>query len=97
MKSPDHFGIFCLTNPRLANKCGANTQATLADSYLFRHRAPGFEQLKEPGRIGKVSYSDVPFGTYLGAMEQEGAGIFCRKRTKYAFEGEWRCIRALGN
>jgi hypothetical protein len=97
MKSPDHFGIFCLTESATSEQMWSEYAGDSRGFVIcFDTAHPGFEQLKEPGRIGKVSYSDVPFGTYLGAMEEEGAGIFCRKRTKYAFEGEWRCIRALG-
>src|SRR5262249_12122372 len=54
-----------------------------------------FDLLKTPGKIGKVSYSDVPYGTLLGTMETEGAATFFRKRMRYAFEQEWRTIRAL--
>jgi hypothetical protein len=55
----------------------------------------GFAQLKSPGKLGKVSYGDEPYGTYLGMLENEGVSFFFRKRTKYAFEKEWRSIRAL--
>ena len=55
----------------------------------------GFGQLTSPGRIGKVSYSDEPFGTFLGILENEGIAPLFRKRTKYAFELEWRSIRML--
>ena len=56
---------------------------------------PGFDRLKTPGLIGRVSYNDEPFGTFLGAKETEGAGIFFRKRMQYSFEREWRSIRPL--
>ena len=55
----------------------------------------GFGQLSSPGKLGKVSYSDEPFGTYLGILENEGVAPLFRKRMKYDFELEWRSIRML--
>jgi len=96
MKSPNQFGIFCLTESKdseqMWSEYGHDSRGFVI---CFETAHPGFEQLRSPGRLGKVSYSDEPLGTYLGAMEAEGAGIFCRKRMKYSFEREWRCIRAL--
>jgi hypothetical protein len=96
MKSPNQFGIFCLTeslnSEQMWNEYADNSRGFVISFDTGHH---GFQQLKMPGRLGKVSYSDEPFGTFLGAMENEGAGIFFRKRMKYAFEKEWRCIRAL--
>lgn len=37
----------------------------------------------------------MTFPSFLGTLAGEGAGIFFRKRMKYAFEREWRSIRAL--
>jgi hypothetical protein len=53
----------------------------------------GFGRLSSPGKVGKVSYSDQPYGTYLGMLENERVSFFFRKRTQYAFE--WRSVRAL--
>jgi hypothetical protein len=96
MKSPDQFGIFCLTesldSEQMRNKYADNSRGYVLS---FDTTHPEFERLRVPGRLGKVSYSDKPLGTFLGAMEGEGAGIFCRKRMKYSFEREWRSIRAL--
>jgi hypothetical protein len=96
IKSTDELGVFCLTE---ASDCERMWQE-YADNgrgfvIAFNSVHPGFEMLKQPGRIGKVSYGDEPFGTFLGAMESDGAGILFRKRTKYAFEREWRSIRFL--
>ena len=61
----------------------------------------GFNLLKLPGRLGKVSYSDEPVGSALGTIlgsedaGVKGAGGLYRKRMKYAFEREWRVIRML--
>jgi hypothetical protein len=51
-----------------------------------------FEGLRNPGKQGKVTYSDEPLGTFLGCY---GPEAFFRKRNKYAFEREWRIIRAI--
>ncbi len=61
----------------------------------FQTGNPGFERLRTPGKLGRVDYSDEPFGSYLGAAFEHGARTFYRKRMKYAFEQEWRCIRML--
>ena len=55
----------------------------------------GFGLLSSPGKLGKVSYSDEPFGTYLGILENEGVAPLFRKRMKCALELEWRSIRML--
>jgi hypothetical protein len=96
MRSPDRFGIFCLTES-LASEQMWTEYADHSRGFLicFDTNHFGFDQLRTPGRLGKVSYSDEPYGTFLGAMGTEGAGIFFRKRLKYAFEREWRSIRSL--
>ncbi|GEM_PF-5690372 len=96
MRSPDEFGVFCLTEvadcEQMWREYADNRRGFVI---AFSTTDAGFEQLKTPGLIGKVSYSDERYGTFLGTMEAEGAAIFFRKQMKYAFEREWRSIRAL--
>lgn len=96
MKSPEEFGIFCLTEsadcePMWTDYADNRNGFVLA----FDTTYAGFGMLKAPGRFGRVSYSGVPFETLLGTMDNEGPATFFRKRMKYAFEMEWRGIRAL--
>jgi hypothetical protein len=92
----DELGVFCLTE---TNECDqmwteyGDKEKGFVIGFNTTHS--GFDKLKTPGRLGKVSYSDVPFGSALGAFENDGAGIMFRKRMKYAYEKEWRTIRLL--
>jgi hypothetical protein len=61
----------------------------------FNTRHPGFSRLSTPGHLGKLTYSDEAYGTFLGAFFQDGVGPLYRKRMKYGFEREWRTIRFL--
>lgn len=96
MKSPDEMGVLCLTtaadSTRMWNEYAVNGTGFVI---AFQTGHPGFESLRSPGRLGKVDYSDDPFGSYLGTAFEHGAGSFYRKRMKYAFEQEWRSIRML--
>jgi hypothetical protein len=96
IKSIHHLGIFCLTeapdNERMWAEYADNSRGFVL---AFDTGHPTFTQLRTPGIFGKVEYSDMPFGTVLGALEHEGASGLFRKRNKYAFEGEWRSIRLL--
>jgi hypothetical protein len=96
MKSPDEFGVFCLTdapdNERMWREYADNERGFVI---CFDTAHPVFSLLTSPGHLGKVDYSDKPFGTFLGTFFTEGAGVFFRKRMKYAFEREWRSIRGL--
>src|SRR5260370_17622191 len=96
MKSPDAFGVFCLTESpdceRMWTEYADNGKGFVI---AFDTAQADFEQLRTPGKLGKVEYSDEPLGSFLGMMENQAAGIFFRKRMKYAFEAEWRSIRAL--
>lgn len=92
MKTPDLFVTLCLTEKP--------DEIRMWEDYADRSRGfvlefdtehPGFRLLANPGRIGKVSYADEPLHTFLG---QYGPNAFFRKRTRYAFEREWRSIRA---
>jgi hypothetical protein len=96
MQSPDEFGVFCLTERPDSDQMWTG-YADHARGFViaFDTTHDGFDLLKTPGKIGKVAYSDVPYGTLLGTMEIEGAATFFRKRMHYAFEQEWRSIRAL--
>jgi hypothetical protein len=96
MKSLDQFGVFCLTESRDSQQMWteyADDRKGFVVAFSTAHE--GFEQLSSPGKLGKVSYSDEPYGTYLQMLEDEGVAFFFRKRMKYAVEREWRSIRAL--
>ncbi len=90
-------GSFCLTEvndcDRMWTEYGGNGMGFIV-GFATSHARFG-EVLKSRGSLGKMSYSDVPFGSALGALEHEGAGVMFRKRMKYAFEREWRVIRLL--
>lgn len=96
MRSPNEFGVLCLTEVADSEQMWkeyADDERGFVLAFDTTHA--GFERLRTPGRIGKVSYSDEPCGTFLGLIDSEGAGIFFRKRLKYSFEREWRSVRAL--
>ncbi len=93
----DELGIFCLTEAATCDQmwreyAGNGTGFVIG----FDTGHAGFELLKTPGRLGKVSYSDAPFGSALGTLlNEDAAGAIFRKRMRYAFEREWRSIRML--
>ena len=96
MKSPDEFGVFCLTDaPDSEQMWREYADDGRGFVVTFDTAHPGFRLLTAPGHLGKVDYSDKPFGTFLGTFFSEGAGVFFRKRMKYSFESEWRSIRGL--
>jgi Protein of unknown function (DUF2971) len=96
VRSPDEFGVFCLTELPDSEKMWAEYADNGTGFVIaFDTTHPSFSRLKTPGRLGKVKYSDEPLGTFLGMMAQHGAGFFFRKRMRYALEAEWRSIRAL--
>jgi hypothetical protein len=97
MKSPDEMGIFCLTEAADCEQMWSEYACNRTGFVLeFDTSCAGFDSLKAPGRFGMVSYSDVPFGSMLGAEDMEGAaGILFRKRMQYSFEREWRSLRLL--
>ena len=93
----DELGCFCLTefadSGRMWTEYAGNEKGFVL-GFDTAHR--GFiQQLIPRGRLGKMSYSDEPFGSALGAVEDEGAGVMFRKPMKYAFEREWRIVRLL--
>lgn len=93
LKAPEEFGVFCL--------CENSRSARMWDEYAvggtgfviaFNTQCKAFKALRSPGLIGKVEYSDEKVRSFLSAY---GAGAFFRKKNQYAFEAEWRSIRAL--
>ena len=96
MKSIDEFGVFCLTEAMDSEQMWTE-YADKGKGFViaFDTTHLGFTQLSSPGKFGKVAYSDEPYGTYLGMLENEGVSFFFRKRMTFAFEREWRSIRAL--
>ena len=95
MRSPDEFGVLCLTEePNSERMCGeyADNGRGFVLGFDTAHR--GFKELRTPGRIGRVHYSDEPFGSFLATFNDIAATFF-RKRMEYQFEREWRSIRAL--
>lgn len=95
MKSPDAFVTLCLTengdSPEMWESYAAHSQGFAVQ---FDTQHPGFHLLAQPGRLGRVTYADEPLGTFLGEYDP---GAFFRKRTKYAFESEWRSIRPISS
>jgi hypothetical protein len=93
----DELGCFCLTEVADSEQMWqeyADHGKGFAIGFDTYH--PGFvQQLMPRGSLGKISYSDEPFGSALGAIDSDGAGMFFRKRLKYSFEREWRIIRLL--
>ena len=92
VKAADEFGVFCLCEQPNSNEMWATYAATTGFVIAFDTTHPSSDLLRNPGKLGKVTYSDEPVGTFLGSY---GPEAFFRKRTKYAFECEWRIIRAL--
>lgn len=101
MKSPDSVGIFCLTEAEDCDRMWSEyADASRGFAIAFEPQCRAFDQLRTPGRFGKVAYNDDPVGTYLSlALTGElggAAAMFFRKReTPYSFEKEWRSIRML--
>jgi hypothetical protein len=97
VRARDEVGIFCLTEATDSDQMWAEYAGQGAGFIIgFDTSHPGFEQLKGRGQLGKVHYSDEPIGSALGSLWNDDAvGSLFRKRMKYAFEQEWRCIRML--
>jgi hypothetical protein len=93
----DELGSFCLTEVPDSERMWAEYADKGKGVVIgFDTGHPGFiAQLMPRGRLGKMEYSDEPFGSALGAMEEQGAGVMFRKRLKYSFENEWRIVRLL--
>ena len=96
INSLDQFGIFCLTERADSEQMWAEyADACTGFVVAFSTEHASFRQLTSPGKFGKVAYTNVPYGTYLGTMESAGVSFFFVKRTAYGIEREWRSIRAL--
>jgi DUF2971 family protein len=96
IKSIDELGVFCLTEAANCDRMW-DEYADGGRGFVigFNTAHAGFGQLKVPGHIGKVSYSDEPFGSFLGTIEAGDVGGLFRKRLRYMHESEWRSIRFL--
>jgi hypothetical protein len=96
MRSLDEFGILCLTecpdSPDMWEDYADNGHGFVI---AFDTTHMSFGLLREPGRIGRVEYSDLAYESFLGLIETDVTQTFFRKRMPYAFEREWRSIRAL--
>jgi hypothetical protein len=90
---PEEFAVFCLCENSLSRQMwgryGGNGKGFVV---AFDTRHPTFALLKTPGLIGGVEYGDTPISSFLS---EYGTSAFFRKRMQYAFEAEWRSIRAL--
>lgn len=93
LTAPEEFGVFCLCennrSRRMWYRYAAHGKGFVV-AFDTMHTA--FEKLRNPGLIGKIDYSDEQIPSFLSAY---GASAFFRKRAKYAFEAEWRSVRAL--
>lgn len=92
----DRVGVLCLTEAQDADQMWeeyADNGRGFVVAFDTTHR--GFQKLTTPGVFRQVEYSDVPYGTFLGAFFDHGVGPLYRKRMRYAFEREWRSIRPL--
>jgi hypothetical protein len=92
VKAADEFGVFCLCEQSDSNEMWAGYAGKAGFVIAFDTTHASFDSLRNPGKLGKVTYSDEPVGTFLGSY---GPEAFFRKRAKYAFECEWRIIRAI--
>jgi len=88
----DEFAVFCLCEESNSNEMWKAYAATKGFVLAFDTSHTAFESLRNPGKLGKITYSDEPLGTFIGSY---GPDAFFRKRAKYAFEREWRIIRAI--
>jgi hypothetical protein len=94
----DELGCFCLTEFPNSQRMWTEYAAQGTGFVMgFNTRHSGFvQQLMPRGRLGKVEYSDEPFGSALGTiLEEDATGLMFRKRLKYSFESEWRIVRLL--
>jgi hypothetical protein len=90
---PEEFAVFCLCENSLSRRMWGQYAADGKGFVVaFDTQHPAFALLKRPGLIGRVEYSDTPIPSFLSNY---GASAFFRKRMRYAFEAEWRSVRAL--
>lgn len=88
----DEFGVFCLCEQPNSDEMWQAYAGTTGFVLSFDTTHPAFESLRNPGKLGKITYCDEPLGTFIGSY---GPEAFFRKRLKYSFECEWRIIRAI--
>jgi hypothetical protein len=92
VSAADEFAMFCLCEEPNSNDMWDGYAGTTGFVLAFDTTHPAFEALTNPGKLGRITYSDEPLGTFLGSY---GPEAFFRKRLKYAFEREWRILRAI--
>jgi hypothetical protein len=88
----DEFAVFCLCEQSNSDEMWQAYAGTTGFVLAFETTHATFESLRNPGKLGRITYSDEPLGTFIGSY---GPEAFFRKRAKYAFEREWRIIRAI--
>ena len=93
LRTPDLIVALCLTeNPESSEMWKKYSRSSQGFVICFDTRHPGFRLLWNPGRFGRVEYSDDPIESFLA--EYMG-NVFFRKRTAYSYEAEWRSIRTM--
>jgi hypothetical protein len=92
VKASDEFAVFCLCEQSNSDEMWQSYAATAGFVIAFDTTHATFDSLKNPGKLGRITYSDEPLGTFLGSY---GPEAFFRKRNSYAFEREWRILRAI--
>lgn len=92
ISAAEEFAMFCLCEEPNSNEMWDVYAGTTGFVIAFDTTHPAFEALRNPGKLGRITYSDAPLGTFLGSY---GPEAFFRKRLKYAFEREWRVLRAI--
>ena len=96
IKSINEMGILCLTETASSEQMWieyADNGSGFVAAFDTTHI--GFRKLTTPLGMGRVSYSDNEFATFLGMMENNVFEPLYRKRMAYSFEQEWRSIRLL--
>jgi hypothetical protein len=88
----DEFAVFCLCEQSNSDEMWEAYAGTTGFVLAFDTTHDAFESLRNPGKLGRITYSDKPLGTFIGSY---GPEAFFRKRARYAFECEWRIIRAI--
>jgi len=88
----DEFAVFCLCEQSNSDEMWEAYAGTTGFVLAFDTTHDAFESLRNPGKLGRITYSDEPLGTFIGSY---GPEAFFRKCARYAFECEWRIIRAI--
>lgn len=91
LSGPDEFGVLCFTERPMSDRMWERYAGSGRGFVVtFDTAHPTFNQLRSPGRLGKVEYTDRPIPSFLSAY---GVNTFFQKRDQYEFEAEWRSIR----